>query len=323
MATRKRRSNVLVTENITENKAPVSAEDFETSISLYLRDCKIRNLSEHTIVYYKNELNGLMRMLESQKLDTHPSKITKKIVKENIILYMMETLGRKETTINTKLRAARAFFNFLEKESMISDNPFNEISLIQEKKTIIETFNREQLHALLRQPNQSTFTGYRDYTVLMLLLETGVRARELVNIRTKDVNWEDGVIKIDGKGYKERHVPIQATTKRQLRKYIGVRGDVDTEFLFVNIDNEPLSKRRLQEIIAKYGRMAGIKGVRCSPHTFRHTFAKMSVQNGADVFALQAVLGHTSLEMVRNYVNLFSSDVYEKHKRFSPIEKLL
>src|SRR5690606_24923411 len=110
--------------------------------------------------------------------------------------------------------------------------------------------------------------------------------------------------------------------KRQLRKYLAVRGELDTPNLFVTIDNTPLTKRQLQERIAKYGRMAGIKNVRCSPHTFRHTFAKMAVQNGADVFALQAVLGHASLEMVRNYVNLFSSDVFESHKKFSPLEKL-
>ncbi|MCY7585928.1 tyrosine-type recombinase/integrase [Bacillus safensis] len=110
--------------------------------------------------------------------------------------------------------------------------------------------------------------------------------------------------------------------KRQLRKYVQIRGDVPNEALFVTIDNTPLTIRQVQNRLRKYGRKANIKNVRCSPHTFRHTFAKMSVQNGADVFALQAVLWHTSLDMVRNYVNLFSSDVMDAHKKFSPVEKL-
>lgn len=319
-----RRSNKIIVETVeeTDKKSEVFTEDFETSLHMFLRDCKIRNLSEHTLKYYKNELIAFRSILEAQDIPTSPDKITLKILKENVILYMMETLDRKETSINTRLRAIRAFFNYLEKERMISDNPATELSLIKQKKEVIETFSREQLRSILRQPNLETFTGLRDYTLMLFLVETGVRVRELTEISVKDIRWEDSQVLINGKGYKDRLVPIQATTKRQLRKYIAVRGEVANDALFVTIDNTPLTKRQVQERIKKYGRMANIKGVRCSPHTFRHTFAKMSVQNGADVFALQAVLGHTSLEMVRNYVNLFSSDVFESHKRFSPVEKL-
>jgi len=318
-----RRSNKIVVETVEKEKQPeVVTEDFETSLHMFLRDCKIRNLSEHTLKYYKNELIGFRSLLEAQGLSTTPEKVTLKIIKENVILYMMETLERKETSINTRLRAIRSFFNFLEKERMITENPAKELSLIQQKKEVIETFSREQLRTILRQPNLETFTGLRDYTLMLFLVETGVRVRELTEISVRDIRWEDSQVLINGKGYKDRLVPIQTTTKRQLRKYIAVRGDVKSDALFVTIDNTPLTIRQVQERISKYGRMANIKDVRCSPHTFRHTFAKMSVQNGADVFALQAVLGHTSLEMVRNYVNLFSSDVFESHKRFSPVEKL-
>jgi integrase/recombinase XerD len=327
MVSRKRRTNVVNTEALAENAAqkPIVdfIEDFESALYSFLRDCKVRNLSEHTVKYYRNELTGFMRILEQQDVSTVPSKITANQIKENVILYMMEELGRSEVTINAKLRAVRAFFNFLHKEGIIADNPVDNVSLIKQKKTVIETFSRDQLHAILRQPDQSTFTGFRDYTILLLLIETGIRARELCAITTNDINWQDNLVKVDGKGYKERQVPMQTQMKRQLRKYLQVRGRLDTPNLFVTIDDTPLTQRQLQNRIAKYGRKANIKGVRCSPHTFRHTFAKMSVQNGADVFSLQAVLGHTSLEMVRNYVNLFSSDVYEKHRKFSPLERLL
>ena len=110
--------------------------------------------------------------------------------------------------------------------------------------------------------------------------------------------------------------------KKELRKYLQVRGKLEHDYLFVNIDNNPIATRAVQERIKKYGRMAGISNVRCSPHIFRHTFAKMSVQNGTDLFSLQSVLGHTTLDMVRHYVNLFSKDVYENHRKFSPLEKL-
>src|SRR5690625_6910135 len=83
-----------------------------------------------------------------------------------------------------------------------------------------------------------------------------------------------------------------------------------------------MSRKAVQDRIAKYGRMANITNVRCSPHTFRHTFAKMSIRNGADVFALQKILGHQTLDMVRTYVNLFSTEVAEAHRKFSPMENL-
>ncbi|NRG31126.1 tyrosine-type recombinase/integrase [Niallia circulans] len=321
MARRSNRINPGALET-AQAQTEINAEDFETSLHLFLRDCKIRNLSDHTLKYYRNELTAFRSILEAQDLPTHPSKITLKVLRENVIYYMMTVQQRKETTINTRLRAIRAFFNYLAKEKMIAVNPAEELTLIKAKKEVIETFSREQLRDILRQPDQETFTGFRDYTILMLLVETGVRVREITDIDVKDIRWEDSQILINGKGYKERLVPMQATMKRQLKKYLAVRGDVVNEALFVTVDNKPITIRQLQNRIAKYGRMANITNVRCSPHTFRHTFAKMAVQNGADVFALQKVLGHTSLEMVRNYVNLFSSDVFESHKRFSPLEKL-
>ncbi|MCY8348057.1 tyrosine-type recombinase/integrase [Bacillus haynesii] len=316
-----RRTNKLVTDQATD-KPEIELTDFETAFNSFIRECKLKNLSKHTVKYYRDELLAFRTMLERQGISTKPGDMTLKIIKENVIVYMMETLNRKETSINTRLRAIRAFFNFLEKDRQIYENPVRELSLLKQKKEVVETFSRDQLKDLLRQPDLGTFTGFRDYTIMLLLIETGVRVRELTDICVKDIRWEDSQIRIDGKGYKERLVPIQATMKRQLRKYVQIRGDVPNEALFVTIDNTPLTIRQVQNRLRQYGRKANIKNVRCSPHTFRHTFAKMSVQNGADVFALQAVLGHTSLDMVRNYVNLFSSDVMDAHKKFSPVEKL-
>ncbi len=158
---------------------------------------------------------------------------------------------------------------------------------------------------------------------MMLLLETGVRVNELVGIKTTDIIWEQKVIRIrNTKGGFERFVPIQDKMINQLKKYIAVRGSVDTDYLFITRDDTPLSKKQVQDRIKEYGKKAGIKNVRCSPHTFRHTFAKLCVLNGANAFQLQAILGHTSLEMTKVYVNLFSNEVQQGHVKFSPINSL-
>lgn len=108
--------------------------------------------------------------------------------------------------------------------------------------------------------------------------------------------------------------------KEQIEKYIAIRGIVESTSLFVTIDGTALTKRQVQNRISFYGKNAKLEGVRCSPHTFRHTFAKLSVKGGAGIFELQQILGHTSMEMVKTYVNLFSEDVKEKHKSFSPLK---
>jgi integrase/recombinase XerD len=117
-------------------------------------------------------------------------------------------------------------------------------------------------------------------------------------------------------------VPFQGTVKRQLRKYLMVRGELETPYLFVTLDNTQVSIRAFQDRMAEYGKKAGITNVRCSPHTARHTFAKMYIQNGGDAFSLQRILGHTTIDMTRVYVDLFSSDIKNAHKKVSPIERL-
>lgn len=322
---RKRRTNAISQDTVEKLDEAIAVEitpDFDTAVNMFLRDCKIRNLSEYTVKYYRNELLSVRLMLESQGKSADPACIDLEIIRENIILYMMEELGRKESAINAKLRAVRAWLNWLHSEKMLENNPAENLSLIKQKRTIIETFDREQMRDILDQPDQGTFTGLRDHTLMSLLFETGVRLRELCDLSTSDILWEQSQIRVDGKGDKERLVPFQIKMKRLLRKYISVRGDVENDSLFVTIDNTPLTRRQVQNLINMYGKKANIKNVRCSPHTFRHTFAKMSVQNGADIFTLQKILGHASLEMVRTYVELFSPEVAANHRRFSPLENL-
>lgn len=315
-----RRKNIIAEPQPQDTSLPrLTLEEAE---KLFLQDCKIRNLSDHTLKYYRLELRMVRRFLEEGTGQEDAAQITRADIRNHIILRMMDE-EKKETSINSRLRAARALFNFLEKEGYLPHNPMEDVKLVKEKKNVIETFSTDQIRMLLRTPNRETFTGLRDFTMMMLMLETGIRLKELCGIKTHHVNIDDGYVRItEGKGYKERTVPIQKSMRKQLATYMRVRGELHHDFLFVNIDNEPIAPRQVQNRIHQYGKQAGIKNVRCSPHTFRHTFAKLSVQNGANVFELQAMLGHTSLEMVRRYVNLFSTDVAAGHAKFSPIERL-
>jgi integrase/recombinase XerD len=301
-------------------------EAFKDALELFEKDCDLRNLRPYTIKYYRNEISAFLTHLAEQgiKLTTFkPGSVTEEHIKENVILYMRNIKGSKIVSINTRLRALRSFFNFLYREKHIPKNPMVNIKLLKDRKRVIPTFTKEQLNKLFRQPELKTFTGVRDYTIMMLFLETGIRVNELTGLTLADLRWEDNLICIrNAKSYRERLVPIQKEMKNQLKKYVAIRGYVESDALFVTIDGTSLTRRGIQNRIEKYGILADIKGVRCSCHTFRHTFAKLSVQQGANIFELQAILGHTSMEIVKTYVNLFGTDVRESHRKFSPIKVL-
>ncbi|WP_062052431.1 site-specific integrase [Bacillus sp. JCM 19034] len=129
-------------------------QSFEMYIHIFIRDCKIRNLSEHTIKYCKNELYKTLKYFEQNDLTTNPSEMTSGFILEQVILRMMDD-NRKETTINATLRALRSFFNYLEKEAFILNNPMTNVKLVRQKRRIIQTFSSEQIHAFLRQPDRS------------------------------------------------------------------------------------------------------------------------------------------------------------------------
>lgn len=323
-----RRKNSLTDAELSilkkDNKSYVT--DFKEAFKLFEKDCDLRNLRPYTIKYYRNELSAFLTHLSEQGIDLtklQPSDITEEHIKENVILYMRNYKGIRVVSINTRLRALRSFFNFLYKQKHIPKNPMENIKLLKDRKRVIPTFTKEQLNKLFKQPDLKTFTGVRDYTIMMIFLETGMRVNELSGLTLADIRWEDNLLCVrNAKSYRERLVPIQKEMKNQLKKYIAIRGYVESDALFVNMDGTALSKRGIQNRVEKYGVLAGIKGVRCSPHTFRHTFAKLSVQQGANIFELQAILGHSSMEIVKTYVNLFGTDVRERHKEFSPIKVL-
>lgn len=314
---RKRRRNIISAAESGTVLSPEST-DFDAAEESFIRYCRIKNLAEKSVVYYRNVLRELRRLLMKQGI-TEPRQVTKEVF-ENCLLEKRDA-GARDVTVEAYFRGWRAFFNWLYENGFVTVNPAAGVKIKSEQR-IIETFTQSQIQKLLSAPDRNTFTGYRDYVIMLTLLDTGVRISELVRIETHHIRWKERTILIYGKGRKERLVPFQTTLERHLREYINIRGPLDHDFVFVNIDNSPIKIRTVQQNLSRYGAAAGIKDVRVSPHTFRHTFAKLYVMNGGDPFSLQKILGHTSLEIVRMYVNLFSVDIADQHRKYSPLERI-
>jgi integrase/recombinase XerD len=230
------------------------------------------------------------------------------------------------TTINDYLRALRAFWSWAQAEGYIHKNPFSLLKIPKAPKRLIPSFATEQLAGLIEAIDLSNSQGYRDYAIVLLLSDTGIRVSELTGLKLDDVNLERRLVRVLGKGAKERVVPYGMRVQKALLRYLNFHRSEPvtplTREFFLTDSGEPLKARRVQAIIKRYGEKAGIKGIRCSPHTLRHTAAVMWIRNGGDVFSLQQILGHSSLEMVRVYVNLAQSDIEAAHRRYSPADNL-
>jgi integrase/recombinase XerD len=185
------------------------------------------------------------------------------------------------------------------------------------------TFTDEHLYQLLALPDRTTFTGIRNYVMMLTLLDTGIRLKELAKLQVTDVLLDEGSLRINhGKGRKSRLVPIERIAASELKHYLLERGNLEHNTLWVNLDNKPFLPGGIRTMIARYCQSAKIKDIQCSSHTFRHTFAKKYLLNGGDVFTLKSIMGHAQIETTELYVELFASDLKAQHEKFSPIEHL-
>lgn len=294
--------------------------NWHDAVRLFLQDCKSRNLTKESIRRYCNGLEKLHQHLVVQKLqwfDLAPALLT-----HHIIPSMLEE-GLSLRTVNCNLCIYKEFFKFLYEEGLAASDIGMGLKPFKLQPSMAHTFTDENLQHLFALPNRSTFTGFRNYVMMLTLLDTGIRLKELANLQIQDVLMEEDSLRIlQGKGRKSRLVPIQCFAMNALKQYIQERGALGHNSLWVTLENEPFQTGGIRIMISRYCAAASIQDVQCSCHTFRHTFAKKYVMNGGDIFTLKSILGHERIETTEMYVELFTRDLNIQHEKFSPIEHL-
>ncbi|MCD1261256.1 tyrosine-type recombinase/integrase [Paenibacillus athensensis] len=301
-----------------KNECKTASPDFHECVKSFLLDCRLRNLTQTTINYYKFNLQAFADFLNRaglQLADLTPSDLSER---------MMNDMIDNRLAVNTmrgRICTCQVFFKYIWKEGILPANIAANLKLLKSSNQAIFCFTEEQVHAILQQPNRETFTGLRDYVMMLILLETGMRVMELVNMKVSDIEFHEGTIRIpSGKGRKPRIVPIQKTCLYHLDRYIRERGSQPFDDFWITLNNKPFRYDGVKHMIIDRCKAAHIQGTRGSAHTFRHTMAKYYLLNGGDVFTLQHILGHTSIEMTQRYVDLFSRDIHNQHEKASPIE---
>jgi len=315
----KRRKNQL-TSTTDSYKGSGSKLTWDEAVAVYIRAKQAETESSHTIQFEKDNLASYKRIMFEQDIEPSVEDVTIERLREKFVLYMVEKKGYALNTINHRIASIKRFFTFLHREEWIRNNPADLLKQRKGHQTPIYSLTEEQIACLLDQPNQNTFTGLRDYAMLVLIFDTGLRLGEIVKLNLNQLDVKQcfllGVI---GKSKRPRDVPFCDDVRKIMLKYLKIRGELPTDKLFVTIDSRPMKVRSFQETLKEYGKKAGIEGVRISPHTMRHTFAKMYILNGGDPYSLQEILGHTTQDMVKRYVNLWKPEKKLQHTKASPM----
>jgi integrase/recombinase XerC len=284
-----------------------------------------RNASPHTIRNYRSDLLQFRDYLARSRSQTAIDIKSIDALRVRGFLAFLFEREKKKTSIARKLAAVRAFFKFLGREGALADNPAATVSTPKLDKTLPRILSEEELNSLLDRVGEATKAGNpllrRDRAILELLYASGLRVSELVGLDLRSVNFGDHMLLVRGKGRKERIVPFGSKASQALDDYLPAREQIlrDTRktgmtALFLNARGERLTARSVDRIVKKYVRTFG-PNMRVSPHSLRHAFASHLLTEGADLRAIQEMLGHVSLATTQNYTQVSIKqliDVYDK-----------
>jgi site-specific recombinase XerD len=311
-----------------------NALNLETLIQGFALSCQTEGKSSRTVDWYGCFLDRFHDFLDKSGLPVNIAEVTKDHIRQ--FIQYLQTEARtpykdkhlSPATVQGYVRCLKVFFSWAKREDYVETNPMAMIPVPKAPTRVVNAFNTEQVAKLIDVCHKTNGCGYRNMVIMLLMLDCGIRVSELVSIDLDDVDLTEGYIRIRrAKGGRERIVPIGSLVQKSMWNYIHrSRPQPLTEKVtgvFLTDDGLPLTKSGVQQMLRRCGKRAGLAGVRCSPHTFRHTFAKHYLLNGGDIFSLQKILGHLGLASVRVYLNLFAADIKKQHQRFSPVDNLV
>jgi integrase/recombinase XerC len=286
----------------------------------FLDDLRARNLSTHTIDAYRRDLLQFERFLKDLKRDEPPTArdLEARAVRRFVASLSASRLAKR--SIQRKLAAVRSFARFLVADGALEADPTLGLSGPKAEKRLPSFLRKKEIDLLFAEPAAPTEVELRDRAILELLYGTGIRLSELTGLKTEHVDLSGGLVRVLGKGNKERVVPIGRAAAEAVRAYLGARAGGRKGrggALFTNARGDALAGRTVQRIVAR--RLGQVSEARhLSPHVLRHTFATHMLNAGADLRAVQELLGHASLSSTQIYTHVTTERLKEVYKKSHP-----
>jgi len=285
-------------------------------IDEFMLGCRSNNLAKGTISFYKKKLTPFIEFCAQQGA-SEIRDIDPKIIRKFFL--HLEDQGNSAGGRHAYFRAIRAFLNWVEQEEIFDDfrNPIHKVKAPKKPNDLLDPVSEDTIRRLLNAAEGKY--ANRDRAIILMLCDMGLRASELCSLRLEDVDFISGrVIVRFGRGNKSRIGRIGNSTRKALRKYVGQRR---TGPLFINDQNRPLAYGGLREIIRRLSKRAGVPAP--SLHSFRRYFCLTLIQSGVDPFAVQLLMGHSSLAATQRYVKHSDRDLFAVHAKSSPVDNLL
>lgn len=303
---------------------------------------RAKNLKERTINDYVINMNYLIEWIKERHGNISIHEIESTLLREYIIWCAKEksfygghpfkedySAGKKgisASSVNVRIRVIKTFFNELYAEGVINQNPASNLALMRQEIDTVEPLTDEELKRFLKAPNQKYFAQYRDYVIMTLIIDTGLRINEICSLEKSEIDFLRKKITlpaIKNKNRKSRILPMSTESTRLLKRLVlESEQHFQSTYVFTTNYGEPLNEKTIQKSFTKYAEKAKIQRA-VSPHVLRHNFATMSANNGMSVFHLMKILGHSDIKTTRKYVQVSDSDLFEQHSLYSPLARIL
>jgi len=296
----------------------LTAKNLPAHIAEFLRylEHEVR-VSEFTLTSYRIDLRQFHEFLTEQE----SNEISRRTLRA--FLAHQSRKGARPATVNRKLACLRSFFRFLAAREIIETNPADTLFFLKKEKKLPAIFNYATILKAFEAIDQRTFEGYRDRMMLELFYASGIRLRELVNLDVSDIQFSSGLVKVTGKGSKERLVPFGRRVESLLKTYLSKRNEqkqainFDHDALFITSKGKRITPQQVQTRMKKYFLpISNEEGA--SPHMLRHSFATHLLEEGADIMAVKELLGHSSLSTTQIYTHLTSEKLKKIYKQAHP-----
>lgn len=279
-----------------------------------------KNASKNTIVSYQRDIARYIDVMDGKRI-AFPEGVKPQHVSE--FLGMLNDTGLSPRSISRNLSSIKMFHKFLVAEEITKNDPAQQAEPPKRSKLLPDVLSQNEIDLILQQPNVTELLGIRDKAILETMYATGMRVTEITTLRQSSIFKEDGIVRVFGKGSKERLVPIGRSALEWIAKYSNdVRSRISKkgkgqDVLFLNARGGPMSRMAIWNIVQTYTKKSGIqKDVH--PHTFRHSFATHLLEGGADLRAVQEMLGHSDISTTQIYTHIDREYLKEVHRTFHP-----
>lgn len=284
------------------------------AIDEFILDQQVKGNTKKTIDYYNGAFLIFTRFHSGEE---DIESLCLPLLRKYTVYLQNKNLS--STSIQSYVRALRAFLTWCFNEDILSINFSEKYKLPKAQRKTIDVLTQDEIQRLMDSFNLSYDIHLRNYCICALMLDSGLRMDEVVTLTISHLHISDGYAIVDGKGNKQRNVPLGLNTRKHLLKYIRKRKPlVNTDFLFLASGGKPINQSTIKQLFRKLKKQLNIPRLRA--HLLRHTFATRYLENGGDIYTLQQILGHTSLEMVKRYIHITHSICQKNFSNFSPLD---